>query len=81
VGGSTGDAQADVITINGTASPDTITLTANAGAVEVTGLTALVRIRQPEVANDGVIINGLGGVDIFNVGPGVTTLIGVTANQ
>ena len=35
----------------------------------------------PEVANDDLIVNGLGGVDDIIVGPGVTTLIGVTANQ
>ena len=27
------------------------------------------------------IINGLGGVDTFSIGPGVTTLINVTTNQ
>jgi Ca2+-binding RTX toxin-like protein len=81
LGGSTGDAQVDVITVNGTASPDTIYLIANAGTVEVSGLAALVRIRHSEAANDDLVINGLGGVDYINTGSGVTTLIGVTANQ
>jgi hypothetical protein len=81
IGGSTGDAQVDVITVNGTASPDTISITANAGAVEVTGLAALVRITHSEAANDDLIVNGLGGVDNITIGPGVTTLIEVIANQ
>jgi Ca2+-binding RTX toxin-like protein len=81
LGGNTGDAQADVITVNGTAYPDTIYLIANAGTVEVSGLAALVRIRHSEAANDDLIINGLGGVDTIATGAGVTTLIGVTANQ
>jgi Ca2+-binding RTX toxin-like protein len=81
IGGSGGDAAADLITVFGTASPDAISVSANAGAVEVTGLFALVRIRHPEAANDNLIVNGLGGVDTFTIGPGVNTLIGVTANQ
>jgi hypothetical protein len=81
IGGSAGDAQADVITVNGTASPDTIPITANAGAVEVSGLSALVRILHPEAAIDDLVVNGLGGVDVITIGAGVTTLIDVTANQ
>jgi Ca2+-binding RTX toxin-like protein len=81
IGGSAGDLQLDLITINGTAAADTITLTAHADAVEVAGLPALVRIRHPEVANDDVIINGLGGTDVFDIGAGVAALIGVTTNQ
>jgi Ca2+-binding RTX toxin-like protein len=81
IGGTTGDAQVDVITVNGTASPDTIYIIANAGTVEVSGLTALVRVTHSEAANDSLIVNGLGGADSFNVGAGVATLIGVTTNQ
>jgi Ca2+-binding RTX toxin-like protein len=81
LGGSSGDAQLDVITVNGTEFPDTISIIANAGTVEVSGLAALVRIRNSEQANDDLIVNGLGGVDTITIGPGVTTLIDVTANQ
>jgi hypothetical protein len=49
--------------------------------VNVSGHTPAVRITTPEVANDSLMINGLGGLDIFNVGAGVTALIGVTTNQ
>jgi len=40
-----------------------------------------VQIAYPEPANDTLIINGLGGIDTINVGPGVTSLIKVTANE
>jgi Ca2+-binding RTX toxin-like protein len=81
LGGATGDAVADTVIVNGTASPDTISLTANAGAAEVSGLAALVRVTNPEPALDALVVNGLGGLDIINIGAGVTNLIGVTANQ
>jgi len=81
IGGAAGDAAIDTITLNGTAAADTFNITANAGIVSVAGVGIVVRIEHPEVANDDLIINGLGGVDIFNLGAGVTTLIGVTTNQ
>jgi hypothetical protein len=81
LGGSTGDASADTVIVNGTGSPDTINLTANAGIVQVSGLPAVLQIKHPEVVNDALVINGLGGTDIFNLGSGVTSLIGVTLNQ
>src|SRR5436190_963770 len=79
--GGGGDALPDTVTVNGTAAPDSINISANAGVVEVSGLSALVRILRPEPANDSLIVNGLGGVDVFNVAPGVTALIMVTTNQ
>jgi Ca2+-binding RTX toxin-like protein len=81
IGGGAGDSVADTITINGTGSPDTINILANAGAVEVSGLAALVRITHPEVSFDSLTVNGLAGSDTFNVGAGVTTLIHLTTNQ
>jgi Ca2+-binding RTX toxin-like protein len=81
LGGATGDAAADVITINGTAAADTFNMTASAGVVSVSGIIPLLRISNSEVANDDLIVNGLGGVDIFNIGAGVGALIGVTTNQ
>ncbi len=80
-GGTAGDAAVDVITLNGTPAADVVSLTASSPNVTVTGLPATVRILLPEVANDRVIINGLGGVDTFITGVGVTGLIGVTTNQ
>ena len=81
IGGTVGDAAVDTITVNGTASPDIINISANAGVVEVYGLATIVRILHPEVANDDLIVNGLGGVDTINTAAGVTNLIGLTVNQ
>ncbi|HOP98099.1 MAG TPA: calcium-binding protein [Verrucomicrobiota bacterium] len=81
LGGSGGDSLTDTIIVNGTSLPDTIHLMANAGAVEVSGLHTFVRILHPEASFDSLVVNGLGGADIINTGPGVTSLISVTANQ
>jgi hypothetical protein len=81
LGGSTGDGAVDLVTVNGSAAADAFSLVANAGAVQLTGLTALVQITHSELALDSLVINGLGGVDTFSIGPGVTTLINVTTNQ
>ncbi len=79
--GGTGDSQPDTVTINGTEASDKIDLTANAGTVVATGLAAQVQITHPEVALDTLIVNGLGGIDSFGLGPVVTTLIAVILNQ
>ncbi len=81
LGGNTGDAQADVVTVNGTAAADTINIAANAGAVEVSGLAALVRLTHSEAANDTLVVNGLGGVDTITPGPGLAALIMLIINQ
>jgi Ca2+-binding RTX toxin-like protein len=80
LGGSTGDAQPDVITVNGTQNADIITLSANAGAVDVSGLAALVRITRSEPASDLLVVNGLGGADVITPGPGVSALIMLDLN-
>jgi Ca2+-binding RTX toxin-like protein len=79
--GTTGDSAADSITVNGTASPDTIQVAAVSGAVEVSGLAAFVVITHPEAANDTLTVNGLGGVDTITAGPGVASLIMTSLNQ
>jgi Ca2+-binding RTX toxin-like protein len=81
IGGTTGDGAADTITVQGTAAADAFNILANSGAVDVFGLTAVLHILHPEMANDSLIVNGQGGTDTFTIGPGVTTLIGVTTNQ
>jgi Ca2+-binding RTX toxin-like protein len=81
LGGGTGDSQPDVITVNGTALPDVINITASSGVVDVTGLAASLHIMHSEAANDSLTVNGLGGTDTFSLGPGVTALIGVILNQ
>jgi Ca2+-binding RTX toxin-like protein len=79
--GGTGDGAADTVTIYGTAAPDTFNITTNAGVVTVSGTIPQVQISHPEVANDTLVINGLDGTDVFNVGPGVISLIGLILNQ
>jgi Ca2+-binding RTX toxin-like protein len=81
LGGATGDAQPDIVTVNGTAVADIINIISNAGAVDVSGLSALVRITHSEAANDNLTVNGLAGADTITTGAGVTNLIIVTVNQ
>jgi Ca2+-binding RTX toxin-like protein len=79
--GGAGDGAADAVAIYGTAAADAFTLTANAGAVDVSGITPSVKILHPEPANDVLTLNGLAGTDTFNVGTGVTSLMTVITNQ
>lgn len=78
--GGIGDAVADTVTVNGTASPDTINIAVNSGAVVVAGPAAQVTITHSEPANDSLVVNGLGGVDTITQDPGVAALIMVTIN-
>ncbi len=81
VGGTTGDAQPDTITVNGTTQPDAINVAAIANAVEVTGLPAAVRIMHSDPTTDSLTINGNAGADTITPDPNVTTLIMLTINQ
>lgn len=81
-GSGTGDGAADSVIVNGTAAADAFNITASGSVISVTGLSAQVRITGgEELANDTLTINGLGGVDTFGVGSGVTGLIGLVLNQ
>jgi Ca2+-binding RTX toxin-like protein len=75
IGGNTGDGAADTVTVKGTAAPDDVDVAANAGAVDVTGLAAAVRIEHSEAANDLLKIETLAGNDDVAVGAGVAALI------
>jgi Ca2+-binding RTX toxin-like protein len=75
IGGNVGDGAADSVTVEGTNGPDTVAVAANAGAVEVTGLAAAVKIEHSEVANDLLRVNTLAGNDDVTVGGGVAALI------
>ena len=66
IGTTNGDAAADTVTINGTPGADTFNVAANGAAVEVTGPGALVRVINGELANDRIVITGVGG-DLVNV--------------
>jgi Ca2+-binding RTX toxin-like protein len=69
------DGAADTTTVNGTNGPDNIAIAPNAGAVEVTGLAAAVRIERSEAANDLLNVMGLGGNDTINGNIGLAALI------
>jgi Ca2+-binding RTX toxin-like protein len=69
------DAAVDTTTINGTAGNDTIAIAPNAGAVDVTGLAATVKIAGSEAANDLLNVNGLDGNDTISGAVGLAALI------
>ena len=72
------DGAVDTTTINGTAGDDRITIAPNAGAVDVTGLAAAVKIVGSEPANDLLNVNGLDGNDTISGATGLAALIKVT---
>ena len=61
-----GDAQADTVTVDGTAGADKISVTLIAGDVSVNGLSSQVIIDDAEAANDRLVIFGFGGNDLIN---------------
>ncbi len=71
------DGAVDTTTINGTGGHDTIRIAPNAGAVDVTGLAAAVKIEHPEAANDLLNVNGLAGNDTTSGAIGLAALIKV----
>jgi Ca2+-binding RTX toxin-like protein len=69
------DGAVDTTTVNGTAGNDTISIAPNAGAVDVTGLAAAVKIVGSEAANDLLNVNGLDGNDTISGSVGLAALI------
>jgi Ca2+-binding RTX toxin-like protein len=65
LGGNTGDAQTDQVTVNGTNRDDKIDVAGDASGVAVTGLATLVAIQHQE-SNDKLDVNGLGGDDAIS---------------
>jgi hypothetical protein len=78
LGGSTGDAQADVVTVVGTKGDDSIAADANGPAVEVDGLAASVRITHTDPGSDALIIDTSTGLDDVALDPAVAALIQVS---
>src|SRR5262249_8102363 len=70
--GGGGDGAADTVIANGTANPDDVHLSANAGKVLVSGLAAQVQVEGSEPANDTLQLNTLGGNDTVASGVGVS---------
>jgi Ca2+-binding RTX toxin-like protein len=63
LGGATGDGQTDQVIVNGTNGNDTITVSGDAGGVNVKGLAPRIGILHSEAANDRLEINTLAGTD------------------
>ncbi len=63
IGGSSGDAAADTVTVNGSAAANTISIIGAGTSVSITGLPALVNITNAEGANDALTVNGQGDND------------------
>src|SRR5215211_5130325 len=71
------DGAVDTTTVNGTAGNDTISIAPNAGAVDVTGLAAAVKIERSEAANDVLNVKGLDRNDTISGSVGLAALIKV----
>ena len=63
IGGTAGDAAADVVIVNGTNGDDIIDVFGAGSSVSVLGLQTRVDITGSEGANDSLVINALGGED------------------
>ena len=63
IGGTAGDAAADVVIVNGTNGDDIINIFGAGTSVSVLGLAARVNITNSEGANDSLVVNALGGDD------------------
>lgn len=61
-----GDGAADTVTVNATNGADTFGVVGDAGGISVFGLQAGIDIFFAEVANDRLILNGLGGDDVID---------------
>src|SRR3954454_24092305 len=75
IGGTTGDAQADSVIVNGTNGGDLVQVLGSGTSVAVVGLQALVSITGSEGANDALVVNGGGGNDNISA---ATLVAGVT---
>jgi Ca2+-binding RTX toxin-like protein len=77
-GGTTGDVITDAIVVAGSPLPESISITADAGAVVVSGLTAAVRILHPE-GFDALDVYGMDGADQIYVDPAAMALMQIWA--
>ncbi|WP_217283812.1 beta strand repeat-containing protein [Pseudaquabacterium terrae] len=77
IGGTAGDAAADIVTVTGRNANDAITVTGAGTAFNVTGVAAQVSVTNSEGANDALVVNALGGDDTITataLPAGVVTL-------
>jgi Ca2+-binding RTX toxin-like protein len=74
-----GDAQFDVVTVNGTAAADTVNVVANGDSVFVDGLAADIGIDNADVS-DRLVVNLGGGDDTFTATGNLAALIGIAVD-
>ena len=65
IGGTAGDAAADIVIVNGSNAINAVTVTGSGTSFSVAGLSATVTGNSAEAANDRLVINGLGGNDVL----------------
>jgi Ca2+-binding RTX toxin-like protein len=63
IGGTAGDAAADVVIVNGTNGEDVVDILGAGSSVSAIGLAARVNVTNSEGANDSLVVNALGGDD------------------
>jgi Ca2+-binding RTX toxin-like protein len=63
IGGTTGDAAADTVIVNGTNGDDIVDVFGSGSSAAVLGLAAQVNITNSEGANDALVVNALAGDD------------------
>jgi Ca2+-binding RTX toxin-like protein len=80
LGGNTGDAQADTVTVTGTNGNDVIRAAGDASGVAVTGLAAQVNVTGAEAANDRLVLNALAGNDAIDASKVTAGAIQLTAD-
>jgi hypothetical protein len=64
-GGTTGDGQADTVTVNGTNGDDVVSISSLGGKIVIDGLSAQVAVDHAE-ADDKLVITALAGDDIID---------------
>ncbi|MFI0845721.1 beta strand repeat-containing protein [Mesorhizobium sp. IMUNJ 23232] len=74
IGGTTGDAAVDDVSVAGTNGAETIKVTGGASNINVAGVAAAVKITTLE-ANDIVRINALGGKDLVDAGAALHAVV------
>jgi Ca2+-binding RTX toxin-like protein len=75
-----GDGKADTVIVNGTDGNDHIVLSGSVTNVDVTGLSATVRIVGAEAGLDRLVVNALGGDDIVDASAVLAGAIDLTLN-
>ena len=66
LGGSSGDGQADNVTLHGTNGDDVVSISSCGNEIEVSGLAAVTHILNAEGANDRLLLVTAGGDDVID---------------